>query len=341
MRNDYFTIEINEHQTRVVLAERESRGMHVRTLGSDNTIQGFFTSRSEQIVEQQAQIVLALLDKLKVDRENAHVVIPDNQSFSQIVEMPLLKEKELMSAIRYQADEFIPMPIEETSIDIEILHENKAEKKVLLLIVACSKVIVEQIERTMMAAKVNPQVLENELSIIGRYLQEVWRIPGKATVLVNIGFAATSLYLYNPEKKLIVASRIVKIGYELFIRDVTVNLNLDTTKATQALRKIGLAENKQLNIRTVIDPLFREMSKEIQQFVGYASQKHALTVDKIVLYNNDVNIAHLHESLAQSLQIPVAPAPLDKLIKQNHITKSVEHDLSLYFSTIMSSIRET
>ena len=64
------------------------------------------------------------------------------------------------------------MPIEETNIDIEVIEENQKEKKVLLLIVAAPKKVIERIQTTAELAGLNPESIENELSSNSRFINE-------------------------------------------------------------------------------------------------------------------------------------------------------------------------
>ena len=82
--------------------------------------------------------------------------------------MPKLKEKELIAAIRYQADEFIPMAIDETNLDLEVLKEDDKTNKMLIFIVASPKKLVEKIQKTVEMADFVPTTLENELSAVAR-----------------------------------------------------------------------------------------------------------------------------------------------------------------------------
>ena len=115
-------------------------------------------------IEDEVTQIRKLIGSLKISK-NVSLIIPDALTYSQILTMPFLNEKELISAIKYQADQFIPMPIEET-IDIEVIEEitgeNKKEKS-LLLIVAAPKKVIEKVQTTAELAGLNPESVENEL----------------------------------------------------------------------------------------------------------------------------------------------------------------------------------
>src|SRR6185436_4812366 len=109
------------------------------SLGSYETAPNFFDTENQLVLDKQVEILKRLYGNLRIRKKSVNVIIPDSRTYSQIVEMPKLKEKELIAAIRYQADEFIPMAIDETYLDLEILREDKRNHKLLVLIVASPK----------------------------------------------------------------------------------------------------------------------------------------------------------------------------------------------------------
>src|SRR3989338_1652765 len=105
--------------------------------------------------------------KIRVEKKRLNIVIPDGFTYSQIIKMPRLKEKELLSAIRYQADQFIPMPIDETSLDLEILYEDKVSNNSLVLIIAAPQKLIDRVQNLSEQEGLYPEAIENELSATG------------------------------------------------------------------------------------------------------------------------------------------------------------------------------
>ena len=146
MADNFFTLDIDEKFTKIVEAKKNGNVLDVTALGITETSNSFYTGNLEKNIEDEVTQIRKLIGSLKISKKNVSLIIPDALTYSQILTMPLLNEKELISAIKYQADQFIPMPIEETNIDIEVIEEitgeNKKEKKVLLLIVAAPKKVI-------------------------------------------------------------------------------------------------------------------------------------------------------------------------------------------------------
>ena len=131
MSETSFALEINEKYTRMCDLKLSNKKIELLSMGSFDTALNFFEMDNQVIIDKQVDVIKRLYANLRIHKKSVNVIMPDNMTYSQIVDMPKLKEKELIAAIKYQADEFIPMPIEETYLDIEILREDKKTKKEL------------------------------------------------------------------------------------------------------------------------------------------------------------------------------------------------------------------
>ncbi|MEN9327748.1 MAG: hypothetical protein RI947_556 [Candidatus Parcubacteria bacterium] len=340
MNND-FALEINEKYTRVseIKYDTKNKKIELISLASEPTTPLFFSSENEKIVEKQGEVISKLYGTLKNKSRTAHVIIPDGYTFSQIIEMPKLKEKELLSAIHYQADEFIPMPIEETSMDLEILREDPKTHKVLLLIVASPRKIVSQVEKSVEMAGLIPDTLENELSACGRLFSEAVTFKGNATLILNFGFSNSSIYLVDNQLSLIMVARTLKIGLDLFVRDIMVNLNWEEKKVYEVLKTIGLNKDASYNIESIVMPLLKELFQELEKMVAMARDKYNLRVEEIQIFNFDNYIAQLPQKIQAYFSLPTQSVNLAQNLVANPLAQSNSKDISSYVSVIAANLR--
>lgn len=334
-----FSLEINEKYTRMADLRLEKKKIELLSLGSYDSAVNFFDTENQLVLEKQVETIKRLYANLKIRKKNVNVIIPDSRTYSQIVEMPKLKEKELIAAIRYQADEFIPMAIDDTYLDLEILREDKKNKKLLVLIVAAPKKVVDQVYAVVDKAGLVADSLENEMSAAGRLFSEVLAIDSPVYLVINIGFTTTSIYLVDGTTKLIVFARTIKIGLDLFVKDLKINLNWDELKIIDALKRIGLAKTGSLNLGAIILPLLKELVSEIEKFIALARQNLNLEVKNIYLFNYDTFVAYLAQYLQAYFNIPTSTAPIVSAVVPNPIAKSFANELSSYVSVISGNFR--
>lgn len=336
MSDTSFCLEMQEKFTRVCDLKTSGDKIELLSLGFQQTAPSFFTGDNPQIFEKQADIIANLYSSLKIKKKIVDVVIPDSYTYSQIVEMPLLKEKELLSAIRYQSDEFIPMPLDETNLDIQILKEDHAAKKILVLIVATPKRLADRIQKTIESAGLKTGVLENELTAVGRLFSERLNKEKKdgAIIVVNFGFSSSSIYIVDSQNYLILSSRSFRIGLDLFLRDLKVNLSINDDKAYEVLKTIGFAKNGSVDVETILMPILKELVGEIAKSITLSKEKFNLVPSEVRMFNHNTYISLLENKVSEQLALPVSSLTLDPLLVQNPVYQSFSSDLPSFIAII-------
>ncbi|NTU46947.1 pilus assembly protein PilM [Candidatus Roizmanbacteria bacterium] len=329
-----FCIDLNDKFTRVCDITQKGPKVELDTVGYAETAPLFFSQERNKVIEDQALVLTNLVTNLRIKKKLVHIVIPDTYAFSQIVEMPKLKEKELLAAIRYQADEFIPMDIDETSIDLEILREDPVAKKLLILIVASPKKIIEKIEKVCEAAHLIPDSLETEISAAGRLFTSILSLKGSKSVVINFGYYTTTLYLVDPESSLIIFSRTFKIGLDLFVKDMRANLSWEDKKIYEALKSIGFTQNASVDLGKLFAPIMKEFANELQKFLVLARDHYNISIEQLFIYNADTYINQLNQALTTSISLPVGALPIQNYLLPTPATTAFQTELSSLVSGI-------
>lgn len=339
MASNYITIEIGEKHTRVIDADIKKEKLTLQSAGYDLTSKDYFTATSSVVIEAQAKLIQTLISNLKIKKTDVGLIIPDGQTYSQIIEMPKLNEKELLSAIRYQADQFVPMPIEKVSLDIEILKEDPETRKLLILIVAAPKTLVNKIEKTASTADLNPIFLKNELSAFINFPSQFIKSDDKDdTLIVNLGYHNSSLYILRGLDHLIVNNRTFQFGLNIFIRDLMVNLNVDEDKAFSLLKEIGFDYTASVNLQPLVEPLAKELSTQIEKGIQLAKNTYKMDIKKILIFNYDSYIKGIIEKIGEVLKLPTFSLNLNQNIVNNPIKVAFETETSLFISNIGGQI---
>lgn len=341
MSDKSFCLDIDEKFTKLVDAEKVGDVVNISALGKIETPDSFFTSSLEKVVDDEVAQIKKLIQTLNVTKKNVNLIIPDAFTYCQVVSMPLLNEKELISAIKYQADQFIPMPIEETNIDIEVIDENLKEKKVLLLIVAVPKKIVEKIQTTIELAGLNPESIENELSSNSRFISTFnkdilnqFKINNdRGIVLANFDSNSTSLVYFSPDKLIVKETHHLSIGYQLFLKETQVNTDTDIKKAEEILKTFDKKNPSSYPIDTIVQPLVKELTNEIKIFATKYNPAAILFSNKIFLFPSLVT------SLTEELKFPVEIFNPYFMIKKSQLIDTYINELPVFIPALGGNFR--
>ncbi len=341
MSDNFFTLDIDEKFTKVADAKKAGDILEVTALGKTETPDLFYSSNLEKTVETEVSQIKKLIETLNITKKNVNLIIPDTLTYSQIISMPLLNEKELISAIKYQADQFIPMPIEETNIDIEVIDEDQKEKKVLLLIVAAPKKVIERIQTTIELAGLNPESVENEMSSNGRLIAAFnksilnqYKVNiGQGIVIANFDINSTSLAYFSPEQLIIRESHHLSIGYLLFLKEIQINTDTDIKKTEEILKIYDKKNPSSYPVEKIIQPLVKEFSNELKIFISKYNPSVILFTNKIFLFPSLVTI------LSVELSFPVNIFNPYSLIKKSQLIETYKNELPIFVPALGGNLR--
>jgi len=126
-------------------------------------------------VEGVAKALAGFWREKKISEKKVVVGVANQKVIVRVVEMPYMVESELRSAIQYQINEYIPIPVEEAIIDIQIIseHENSQQERMMdVLVVAARKEMVENTVAALEKAGLKPVIVDVSSLAFARALAE-------------------------------------------------------------------------------------------------------------------------------------------------------------------------
>lgn len=340
MNNDSISIDLGEKFTRIVDTTINKNSVVLNAAGVQKTVNNFYSDDTEKSITAQAELISKMYSDLKLIKRNVNIVIPDTFTYSQILNLALLNEKELLSAVRYQADQFIPIPLDEVVMDIEILTIDKQAKENKILVIACPKKIVDRTEKLFEILSLFPQSLENEHSAIGRLFSETLQYKSDTSYLVvNLGYTTSSIYLIDGKTSLILMTHTIKLGLELFIKEIKFNLEVSDSRAMELLKTVGFESNASYDITKVVSNILREFMNELSKFIISSKEKLSVQVEKIYFCNHVSCILSFEKKINELLQIPTELLLLNDQLKANPITESFGKEITSFIGAISGNLR--
>lgn len=145
--------------------------------------------------EGMANVVKEVLKKAGIRSKDIVLSLPVFSSFFTLIELPLMDPKEIPAAVKFQAYQYIPVPIEEVVLNWIIIEERESllENKVQVLLVAVPNDIIDKYMNIAKLLGANLRALEVESFAEARALAR----EGGPTVIVNIGGKTTNVAVVN------------------------------------------------------------------------------------------------------------------------------------------------
>lgn len=345
--SDTFAIDLGEKYIKIADVEKKKDNYLAKSMAYNELSTNIYTTGAIIEYEKVSSQLQTLIKDAGIKKKNVNIVIPDSRSYSQILEMPLLTEKELISAIKYQADQFIPLPIDRLSLDLEILSEDKINKSLKILLVAAENSIIDKVTKITEMSGLIPEKIENETSSALRLISEIFlKPPQSLTLFVNFGYQSTSLYLFNSLTNLPLEIYNFALGYNIFIKDVAVNYNLKQEDINRLLETVGFSDEAQLDsnqlssydLSTTLSAPYKEFVSELEKFITSAKNKFNNTINNIFIFGEGFKINSFEKKLSKSLGIEVIIFDIYPYLIKTNVTDFIKNDLPLFIPSIGANL---
>jgi type IV pilus assembly protein PilM len=202
-------------------------------------------SESPTDEEEMAQVIKKTVQDAGINNKNVNVALPDNQVYSKVVEMPYLSDKELSSAIYWEAEQYMPIPLASVSLAWHVISrpaKPNSGEKMRVLMVGAPNVAVKKYQKILTMAGLSLNTMETEIISAVRAL--TFYLPPNSnapTIIVNIGDVATSLAIVVRSDILFTYS--LPVGSAAINRAISADFGLSDVQAEEYKRTYGILKN--------------------------------------------------------------------------------------------------
>lgn len=262
-------------------------------------------------VEAVGEAVRRAAKRAGARSRNVAVAVAGSSVITKVIPMPNnLTDDELHSQIELEADQYVPYPLEEVSLDFEVLgpSENNPDT-VDVLLAACRSETVDMrtaaVESGGMEAKVvdvEAYATENAYQLLLDQISD--QGVEKTVAVVDIGATMTTLNVLHDMK--LIYTREQVFGGKQLTEEIMRRYGLSYEEAGMAKRQGGLPENYEPE---VLEPFKEAMCQQVSrslQFFFSSSQYNS--VDQIILAGGSASIPGIAELIQDRLGIDTSIA---------------------------------
>lgn len=283
-------------------------------------------------VDTVAQSLAQLWKKSGLSNKNVTIGIASQKVIVRLIELPFMEKSELKGAIQYQAQDYIPIPVDEAIIDAQIVNQflgENDEKLIEVLLVAAQKDLINNTVSAVEKGGLRPQVVDLSAFAIVRSLlgdtntflpeDEGVSMDG-ATALINIGSGLTNIVVV--EDGMPRFARITPMAGDDLNRAISDALGVSFEVADELKRQVGLPKLEQKTDENQINPaegsqedvVRRVLETQISYFVAevrrsldyYLTQATKVRkISRIIVSGNGAKLANITDYLENGLQSKV------------------------------------
>lgn len=213
-----------------------------------------------------SRAIRAILDEAKIKTKAAIFSIPDFSTFCTSFDLPPMSANELKEAVYYNASQYIPLPITETTLDWRLISGTPGEKRssLKIFLVAIPNQIVEDYQKVAQLAGLDLYAVEAEALGLTRSLVTQDK---NNVCLIDIGVQSTTVNII--EKKILKKSYSLDFAGSQLNYSISSALGLGHLEAEELKNKEGLVSSREEISKTLyllIDPLIIEIKKILSDF---------------------------------------------------------------------------
>jgi type IV pilus assembly protein PilM len=232
------------------------------------------------------------------------IAIPTYRSFTRALQLPpKLQPHELKEAVELEAEQYIPLPLENLYLDYQINKET-AESTDLFL-TAVPKAMVDSYLELAGIIGLEAVLIEPTLNSSGR-LFEFDSNSSEAAFLVDFGSESSDISIIDKQHTLVTGT--VQGGGLNFTEAIKNKLGVSAEEAGMIKTRYGMGvSKKQAEIRGALEPTLEQIVKEIRRMLRYYEERYGTDrpVTQMITMGGGANMPGLSEYLIDRLRLAV------------------------------------
>lgn len=298
-------LDIGTHSIKLIELGVTGAAHTLLAAGSIPTPPKALSSAIEADHKAVAAAVLQLIRETGAKADDVVIALPESQVFTRVIEVPALSARELSSAISWEAEQYIPLPLDQVNLDYSILRDAKetGTDKMDVLLVAAPKTLLEKYLTIIEMAELVPAAAETEIIATARALSRSVTAVKGGVLLVSLGAQTTDLAILRGG--VLAFTRSIAAGGEALSRALVSGLDFTANQAEEFKRTYGLEQDKlQGKIVTAVKPIMDTIIGEIKRALAFYSEKHKdERVETILLSGGTAKLPGMVVYITQSVGI--------------------------------------
>ncbi len=299
---EFFGLDIGASAIRLV--QVRPGGVHPALIAYGSVAVDHNVTLSDSKLDQDkvSELIRQVVRENHITTKSVVVGLPANKVFATVITTPKLEKSQLAKAIRYQAEQYIPMALSQVKLDWAIIDESKDGKTLEVLLVAAQNTVVDKYVSIMEGAGLEILALEANPVATARALVP----PGNSAVAtLDLGALSSDIAIISNNTPRLMRS--VSVGGTTLVRTVSQSLGLDESQAMQFTYKFGLTQSKlEGQVYKAVKPVLDNLILEIEKSIKFFNSRYPdVKLEKLVVTGAPAALPELGPYLANSTGMPV------------------------------------
>lgn len=355
---DFFGLDISDLSLKIAKLKK-SRGLILSSFGEKQIPKGIVESGE---IKNEVALVKIIKEGIKgvegekLQTKYAACSLPEEKSYLQVIQIPKMQEEEIGNAVRFEAENYIPLPIDDVYLDFQVIKPYIDNSDHLdILISAIPKNIADSYVSVLNRAGILPLAMEVEGLSIARALIKEERAP-YPVLLIDCGATMTSFIIFSGSSIRFTSS--IPASSDDLTLAIAAAMKTSMEKAEEAKKKYGILGLQKIFLKEktgdfkfekeilsdkkffeIIKPALDDLVEKIKEHINYYQMhftnghlpSNARNIEKILLCGGGANLKGFCEFLTKELKIKTELGDPRTNIPKS--ISSLSFETSLSFST--------
>ncbi len=284
---------------------------------------------SLKIEEKEAgKLLKTLLSEMKTRSHLAIASIPLFSTFATVFEMPVFSREETQKVVMFQAQQYIPMPIDQVFVEWSVVSEfetSQGQKYQRVLLVGIPNDVIARYKEIHKNAGVRLVSIEVDmfaiLRAVGAFLTDA------PTLIVDIGAQSTNMIVVDGKR----ISHVGQTDYSgiYLTQAIAKSLDVSMIRAEELKRRKGLSGTGiDSELSTLLLPFLDVIIQEVRHVKDVYERRYEKKIEKIMLIGGGANLIGIEKYVSHQLSLLVAHQSILKGIEYPEKLLVAEKELS-------------
>jgi len=314
----YLGIDIGTTSIKIVELKRVGGQPRLINYSYSDEIADFSRTTNQLDIDKVAGLLNKICQQAGISSNNAITAMPSFAVFSSVLNINSANNKDLATAVMWEAKKVVPLDLEEMILDWKIIEDKPKNKdkskeesagdsvlpaagKTKVLLTGAPKSLVKNYVDIFKKAKINLLSLETEMFSLVRAL--IGNDPATITI-VDLGAVNTDIAII--ENGMPMFSRSLDTGGIMITKAIADRIKVDFKRAEQFKMDLNSSmESGDQSMLKIVSEVIRPIENEIKYSLDLFQRENNKKIEKVILSGGGANLASFADRLSQLLDAKV------------------------------------
>ena len=306
MKKKLIGLDIGTSSIRVASIKRVGQQFFLESIATTPAPKIGVASNLDTELEALSRQILKMFESSNIKTRDVALSLPENQVYTKVIEMPQLSPRELTAALKFEMEQYVPLPIDKVKTDWEILGKNddSVRPTMNVMLVAAPISLLAKYQRVLDGAHLTAEIVETEIISVYRSLLPLL-LPPYSNMIVHIGATGTTVALVRGGVIKMIFS--ISLGGIALTRSISLDLGIDMSQAENYKNAYGLnTEAFEGKIAATIQPVLDSIVADIKKgLLSFREKNNNESIKQVILSGGSAHVPGLDIFLTNALSTQV------------------------------------